>query len=338
MNPDDLKKSWQAQTSHARLTLDADLLLKEVQRNQRTFTILIFWRDVREVVASLLMVPVILYMGAKIPLPWSWYLLVPALLWGGGFMAADWVWHKRSGPEPGQSLRRHVESSAKQVQHQIWLLRNVLWWYLLPPGFAILAFFGQVAWMTRAGGLKTVLFVAGLVLLVAAVFAGIYWLNQHAVRSELEPRYRELQTLQAGLNDAAEGGDSPSNPGQGTSKPNKKKWLGLLGIIGLLAGALLLLSLGDIAPTGSRWLAMAPPWIIRLCSARLDGSIAPSRIGRSSLPTNCAAHKAIRHCFSRQVTENCTPRPSAAITPWDGLSSSAIGVAEPCSITAATTP
>ena len=37
MNPDDFKQAWQAQSSQTRLTIDAELLLKEVRRNQRRF-------------------------------------------------------------------------------------------------------------------------------------------------------------------------------------------------------------------------------------------------------------------------------------------------------------
>ena len=33
------------------------------------------------------------------------------------------------------------------------------------------------------------------------VFAGVYWLNQYAVRSELEPRRQELETLLMSLKD-----------------------------------------------------------------------------------------------------------------------------------------
>ena len=35
MNPDDFKQAWQTQSSQTRLTIDAELLLKEVRRNQR---------------------------------------------------------------------------------------------------------------------------------------------------------------------------------------------------------------------------------------------------------------------------------------------------------------
>ena len=29
------------------------------------------------------------------------------------------------------------ERATAEIDHQIWLLRNVLWWYLLPPGLAM---------------------------------------------------------------------------------------------------------------------------------------------------------------------------------------------------------
>ena len=74
MNPDGLKEAWLAQTSQTRLTIDADLLLKEVRRNERSFIATIFWRDVREVGVCLLMVPVWFYLGAKFALPWTWWL------------------------------------------------------------------------------------------------------------------------------------------------------------------------------------------------------------------------------------------------------------------------
>ena len=201
MIPDDFKQAWQTQSSQTRLTIDAELLLKEVRRNQRQFTATIFWRDVREVGLALLMVPLWFYMGAKLSLPWAWYLTVPALVWIAGFMLADRMRHKRQPPASGEPLRQRVESSLAQMEHQIWLLRNVFWWYLLPPALSILAFFGQIAWETRAGGWLTALATAGLVSVVFIVFAGVYRLNQDAVRSELEPRRLELEALLASLND-----------------------------------------------------------------------------------------------------------------------------------------
>jgi hypothetical protein len=201
VDPDNFKQAWKTQSSQTRLTIDAELLLKEVRRNQRYFAAMIFWRDVREVGISLLMVPLWLYLGVKLSLPWTWYLTVPAMVWIAGYMLADRMRHNRQPPEPGEPLRQRVESSLAQVEHQIWLLRNVLWWYLLPLALSALAFIGQVAWQERSGGWWTALAVSVVIALVVIVFAGVYWLNQYAVRSELEPRRVELETLHMSLDD-----------------------------------------------------------------------------------------------------------------------------------------
>jgi hypothetical protein len=205
MDPDNFQQAWQTQTSQTRLTRDTELLLEEVRRKQQCFTTAIFWRDVREVGTCLLLVPLWLYLGIKHASPWTWYLTVPALLWIAGYMLADRMRHKRQSPEPGEPLRRHVESSLAQVEHQIGLLRQVFWWYLLPLALSILAFFGQVAWQERSGGWWTALAVSEVVALGVIVLAVVYWLNQYAVRSDLEPRRRELETLLMSLEDETPG-------------------------------------------------------------------------------------------------------------------------------------
>jgi hypothetical protein len=203
VSPDDFQQAWKAQTSQTRLTIDADLLVKEVRRNQRYFTAIIFWRDIREVGIALLLVPLWSFMGGWLSLPWTWYLVVPVLLWVAGYLLVDRMRHKRRPPEPGEPLRLHVENSLAEVEHQIRLLRNIFWWYLLPLALAILAFFGQVAWQLRSGGPAVAAIVSLIVIVALMITAGVYRLNQDAVRSELEPRRQELLALLVSLKDEA---------------------------------------------------------------------------------------------------------------------------------------
>ena len=44
--------------------------------------------------SRLLMVPLWIYMGVKLSLPWTWYLTVPALLWVAGYMLVDRMRHQ----------------------------------------------------------------------------------------------------------------------------------------------------------------------------------------------------------------------------------------------------
>jgi hypothetical protein len=204
MDPDNLKQAWQTQSSPRRLTIDAELLLREVQRNQQHFSTTIFWRDVREVGVALVMIPVWVFLGVRFHLPWAWYFTAPVLLWIAVFMLVHRMRYKQQPHASGESLRQRLENSLAQVEHQIWLLRNVLWWYLLPPALSILAWFGQVAWLGRSDGWLTALVFGFGTLVVALVFVCIYWLNQEAVRSCLEPRREELKALLESLE-----GESP---------------------------------------------------------------------------------------------------------------------------------
>jgi hypothetical protein len=126
---------------------------------------------------------------------------MPALLWIAGYLMAARMRHKSQPHAPGEPLRQRVETSLAQVEHQIELLRAALWWAVLPLVLATLPFVGQVTWRERSGGWLTALVVFSVVAFLAIVFAGVYSLNLYAVRSELEPRRRELQALRAGLED-----------------------------------------------------------------------------------------------------------------------------------------
>ena len=199
MNPDDYQKAWQAQSAQPRVTIHADLLLKELQHNQRNFRVTIFWRDFREVAIALLLIPVWFYMGAKLSSPWTWYLTVPVLIWIAGFMLVYRIRHKPERGKLDDTLLHCVQSSLAEVSNQIWLLRNVLWWYLLPLGVSLMAFIIQIAWLHSRGWVDVLAHAFPPAAVIFATYAFIYWLNQYAVRTKLEPRRRELLALIASL-------------------------------------------------------------------------------------------------------------------------------------------
>ena len=130
----------------------------------------------------------------------TWYLTVPAILWIIGFFLVDRIRHPQTPSKPGASLLSCVKNSLAQVEHQIWLLRNIFWWYLLPPTLSILAFFSHVAWLASDGWLDA-LSHAGNFIFLFAIYYFVYWLNQRAVDTDLEPRREELLTLLASLGD-----------------------------------------------------------------------------------------------------------------------------------------
>jgi hypothetical protein len=198
MNFEDLQKTWQTQAPGATVTINADLLLREVRHNQRHFWSVIFWRDAREVVVCVLLVA---FFGwrARRDHDWTLYLLALAALSVGSFMVADRVRQRRKSPLASDSLKGCVESSLAQVNHQIWLLKNIFWWYLLPFVAALgvsLCVSAWRSWQQRFNASFGLGLAAGI---CALIIWGVYKLNQYAVRKGLEPRRRELEALRAGL-------------------------------------------------------------------------------------------------------------------------------------------
>ena len=207
MKPDEFQQAWRAQSSETRITIDADLLSQEVQRSHQTFRSTIFRRDLREVGVALALIPVWFVLGKMgPPVPWTWYLTVPVLVWVAGFILVDRLRYPQLPVEPGDTLLNTVEKSLTQVEHQIWLLRNIFWWYLLPPSISIMAFFIHCSWLKAESVWELVISAlsSGLILLV--VFGFLYYVNQRAVRKELQPRREELLNLRASLQDE---GDQP---------------------------------------------------------------------------------------------------------------------------------
>jgi len=206
MAPDKFQQAWQAQSSQTRVIIDADLLREEVQRDQQNFRSMIFYRDFREVAIALLLIPIWFIMGAVTKSPWTWYLTVPVLVWMAGFMLVYRLRHKQKPTEPGEPLLLCVQRSLTEVEDQIWLLRNIFWWYLLPPSISILAFFAHTSWLLRSGGwffaLISFVFSVGF---VVVLYSFIYFLNQRAVLLLLEPRRQELLTLLNSLRDETTG-------------------------------------------------------------------------------------------------------------------------------------
>lgn len=196
MNFEDFQKSWQSQET--KISINTGLLLKEVRRNQQHFWATIFWRDVREVGVAILLFGIFLFWGLRVH-DWTNCLVAFACLWIAIFMVVDRFIQHRKRPATNDTLKGCIESSLHQVNHQIWLLKNVFWWYLLPIAVALGISVAHSAWHDRHSGMSTIVGWIIYILFGVLLYWGLYWLNQLVVRKSLEPRRRELKSLLASL-------------------------------------------------------------------------------------------------------------------------------------------
>jgi len=228
-DPDSYQQAWQAQSSQSRVTIDADLLLQEVQRNERDFQAIIFRRDFGEVAIGLIMLPVWFYLGVTQSLPWTWYLTVPVLVWVVGFVLVYRMRHKQECSKPDEPLLHCVQRSLIEVENQIWLVRNSFWWYILPFAISILAFTFHVSWLRSRDWLDALDDVNSVVFIVfVAIFYFLYYKNQVAVRWQLEPRRQELLKLLASLGD--ESTDVPTHAMHPIRPEAQLRWLFVAGL------------------------------------------------------------------------------------------------------------
>jgi hypothetical protein len=185
MSLDELQRTWQSQPS-ARLRIEPDLLLQLLRRNQRKFKATIFWRDFREVFVAAVMAVWFAWVGFSGD-GWPWLLLSGMCLFVGGFFLIDRFLRRGRAARFGDTLLGCVEASLEDVEHQIWLLKNVFWWYLLPLGIGMVVALIYMAaevddthWFAWA-----LFFLVGL--FCAAVFFLVYLFKKNAVSQELEP-------------------------------------------------------------------------------------------------------------------------------------------------------
>jgi CubicO group peptidase (beta-lactamase class C family) len=194
MSFEDLQKAWQSQDASAKVAINTGVLMKEVRRNQRQFRATIFWRDVREVGVAAFLIWLFLHWGIR-DHNWSLYLVAFSCFFVGAFIIVDRLIQYQRRPVVSENLLTCAESSLAQVNHQIWLLKNVFWWYLLPIEIGLGVFIAVQAWHERQAGLPGIVGLAVYALVCGLTCWGTYWLNQFAVRKDLEPRRRKLETL-----------------------------------------------------------------------------------------------------------------------------------------------
>lgn len=208
MEIDKYQQAWNSDAAQVRVSIDTDLLTNEMLRTHLAFRSTVFWRDAREIAIGLLTIPIWIYLGIAMALPWTWYLEIPAATWVIGFVIFDRRRHPQKAGQPSESLLDCSKESLRQVEHQIWLLRNVFWWYLFPSLIALMTFFVHLSLQLSSDWWIFLERLSGPVLIGLVVNVVVYLVNRLAIRFDLEPRRQELLNLVASLEDDSNGKDS----------------------------------------------------------------------------------------------------------------------------------
>jgi len=200
---DQLQSAWRRQRVGAELlaNADADVLLKEVQRNEKLWRTVNLWDAMLEISSGFLAALFFSYLGVRhahwtpFRLPdWDFLLVAFACAGLASFRLINWVIQRRNRTTANDPLKACIEASLKEVEHDIWLRRNVFWWCWLPFTMAF-----SVSFCYASLRLHTLKFLAFLVLFVIPLAWWGLRLSRFTVRKVLEPRRQELEALLASL-------------------------------------------------------------------------------------------------------------------------------------------
>jgi hypothetical protein len=184
MNEDPAKQAWQASVEIAGAPpLDA------VRKGAAKFYRYVWWRNAVEYAAAVIVVASFVYSAITIPTPLikagSVLIIVAALF-------AVWQLYRRASAEPPERAGTMplLAFARAQLVRQRDALRSILWWYMAPflPGMALI-----VIGAMRARGGPQLRDAIGITVL-AAVFAGVWWVNQLAAR-KLQRHIGEIDAL-----------------------------------------------------------------------------------------------------------------------------------------------
>lgn len=183
MNLDDFKEPWQRRQRE--LDGRVDHVIKKVRSRMAGFDRTIWFRDMHESFVAVILI--------------AWYsydLLQPQNLPGkcgaalgilaciGIIAVLHWAREKGKVARADLPVDAYCAAELERVDRQIWLLKNVHWWYLGPLFIAVAV--QIVAKSPDPSGLIM------LLTLVVPLFGFIYWLNRQAVRTQLMPLRQAL--------------------------------------------------------------------------------------------------------------------------------------------------
>ena len=190
MNASELEDIWKRQQAVTPSPETLSRITASVRESDGRFRRKIWWRDLREIGAALVVAGFFILVGQT----WLRWISVGCSLFVAAVIISSRLILKRD--RENSSVIARLREMIRETEMQIKLLRSVLWWYLLPCGIGTIAFVLDHPFKFSKISPSNLLIFGGM---IAASFLGVYWLNQRAVRKVFEPRRARLQRALAEL-------------------------------------------------------------------------------------------------------------------------------------------
>lgn len=181
---DELEQIWHDSAKAERVEIDRVRLLADLNGQLKRFDRVIRRRDVREIVAAVI---VIVLFGVG-----TFYYtdilsrigMILGVLYGILVIVVLKVTKRQKPIEFELPVKEYLVKYRDYLDKQKNLLKNIVYWYLLPPFVACLLFFiGQELSMVHLT--INLVFILGL-------YTGVYFLNRNGVKKSYDPLLKQL--------------------------------------------------------------------------------------------------------------------------------------------------
>lgn len=208
MNWNDLESAWKRQALPAGATADLATLQASFESKRRRMAVTLLLRDLLEAGAGVFVAGVLGALWWRLgAAAWPLSLAIALLLGLSGFFVRERLRTRRLRLGPGAPVLAKIAADLAELRHQRRLLLHVAWWYLAPclaaiviAGLTLLSLLPPHVLHGLLRQPAALAWVAGYVLiLLPALFWGVWALNRRAVRRQIEPRIAELEKLQREL-------------------------------------------------------------------------------------------------------------------------------------------
>src|SRR5512133_3968263 len=193
MNPDEMKKLWRSQLTGRRMALDAQILLQQLERNNKDFREMGVWSTVLQVGGSCVLAAFFGWYGYKDRV-WPLFVIAASLVLSAAVLVRHRTRERRRRESKLEPVLECVQESIMKVEHEIRLWRSVFWWLLTPLGVGFALFAAFMFWQLREAG-WWLLAPAGMAAFWGASLWGANWVIQRWVTRNLQPRHQELGQL-----------------------------------------------------------------------------------------------------------------------------------------------
>ena len=197
MNLDELQQAWKSQDT--RTTVHAVLLLESMRKKQRRHQRSIWLRNLREGWLTILAAVYFTVftesdVESKLQL-WPFYIAMAILFGIGVFRVIDNHRQQRRTLQYRDSTLSFIECSILDINHRVWLLENIAWWWILPVAFGGLLIVAQVLLLAGLQDPAVHWMLARGVGIGCVILGIIYWGNRWTARKYWLPRKVELEAI-----------------------------------------------------------------------------------------------------------------------------------------------